>query len=261
MEPLYVIKIGGNIIDDEIKLKQLLQLFANITEKKILIHGGGKQATQLAANLNLTQQIIEGRRITDAATLNIVVMVYAGYINKNIVAQLQAIHCNAIGLCGADGNAITASRRKKQNAVDYGFVGNIKEVNSALLCSFINQNMVPIIAPVTHDGKGQLLNTNADTIAQEIAQTMSSFFEVHLIYLFEKPGVLYNMHDEQSVIPTITTNLYKKLKEEKAIHSGMIPKIDNAFEALQKGVQHIVIGKAENLNAILQHQSGTTISF
>jgi acetylglutamate kinase len=261
MEPLYVIKIGGNIIDDEIKLKQLLQLFANITEKKILIHGGGKLATQLAAKLNIPQQTVDGRRITDASTLNIVVMVYAGYINKNIVAQLQGIHCNAIGLCGADGNVITASRREKQNAIDYGFVGNIKKVNTSLLCTFINQNMVPVMAPVTHNGKGQLLNTNADTMAQEIAQAMSSFFEVHLIYLFEKAGVLYNMHDEQSVIPTITANLYKKLKEEKTIHSGMIPKIDNAFEALKKGVHHIVIGKAESLNAILQHQSGTTISF
>src|SRR3954449_6353948 len=231
MDKLYIIKIGGNIIDDEAKLAAFLQSFASIQSSKILVHGGGKLATKLATQLGIEQQMIEGRRVTDAETLKIVTMVYAGYINKNIVAQLQSQNCNAIGLCGADGNLIQAHKRQHPT-IDYGFVGDVDTVNITLLKNLLEQNISIVIAPITHDKAGLLLNTNADTIAQEIAQSMSEFYKVHLIYLFEKSGVLKNADDDSTVISSITPLSYKELNENEVIFAGMIPKLDNAFAAL-----------------------------
>jgi acetylglutamate kinase len=258
-EPLYVIKIGGNIIDDEAKLKPFLSAFAEVEGKKILIHGGGKLATKLAAELGVEQQLIDGRRITDAETLKIVTMVYAGYINKNIVAQLQANGCNAIGLCGADGNVIQAHKRLHPT-IDYGFVGDVDAVNTELLKTLLEQDVNVVLAPITHDKQGVLLNTNADTIAQEIAQAMSSLYRVHLIYSFEKAGVLLDANDDATVIPVISPSYYTALKEKQLIFAGMIPKLDNAFKALDKGVHRVVIGKAEQLDELVEGTSGTSIS-
>jgi acetylglutamate kinase len=258
MEPLYVIKIGGNIIDNEAKLSSFLTAFAGIEGKKILVHGGGKLATKLAAQLGVEQQMIEGRRVTDADTLRIVTMVYAGYINKNIVAQLQANQCNAIGLCGADGN-ILQSHKRQHVTIDYGFVGDVDKVNTPVLQSLLSQQVTVVMAPITHNMEGQLLNTNADTIAQEIAQAMSAHYQVHLIYSFEKAGVLLNADDDSTVIPAITQASYAQLKQQNIIFAGMIPKLDNAFAALNRGVHRVVIGKAEQLQQLIQQQSGTSI--
>jgi acetylglutamate kinase len=259
MEQLLVIKIGGNIIDDEQKLSSFLQSFAKIDGKKILVHGGGKLATQLAAQLGVDQQLVDGRRITDAATLKIVTMVYAGYINKNIVAQLQSHQCNAIGLTGVDGNLITAHKRPLKNGIDYGFVGDVDEVNTHVLTSLINQNIAVVVAPITHNQSGQLLNTNADTIAQEIAKALSKQYHVQLIYSFEKRGVLLNAADESSVIASINPTAYQQLKEKNIIFAGMIPKLDNAFAALQSGVAKVIIGKAEELHSLINGTTGTSI--
>ena len=199
MAPLYVIKIGGNIIDDEKKLHKFLKSFADLIGNKILVHGGGKLATKLAGQLGIEQQVVEGRRITDAETLKVVTMVYAGLINKSIVAQLQANNCNAIGLTGADGDVILAHKRKHQ-LIDYGFVGDIDAINKGLIKSFLGQQHSIVFAPITHDQQGQLLNTNADTIAQEVAKDMSEEFEVTLIYSFEKNGVLLDVNDENTAI-------------------------------------------------------------
>jgi acetylglutamate kinase len=260
---LYIIKISGNIIDDEKKLSLFLRSFASVESPKILVHGGGKLATQLANQLGVEQKMVDGRRITDAETLKIVTMVYAGYINKNIVAQLQSHGCNAIGLCGADGNLILSHKRKNSplvdGGIDYGFAGDVDSVNTTLLKSLLDQNMSVVIAPVTHDKEGLLLNTNADTIAQEIAQAMSKLYEVHLIYSFEKTGVLLNANDDSTVIPSITPLSYKELKEKQVIFAGMIPKLDNAFTALNKGVKRVIIGKAEELKQLLEGKSGTSI--
>lgn len=258
MEQLYVIKIGGNIIDDDVKLQMFLSSFVAVQGKKILIHGGGKLATKLAAQLGVEQQMIDGRRITDAETLKIVTMVYAGYINKNIVAQLQSRGVNAIGLCGADGNVIQ-SHKRKHATIDYGFVGDVDTVNTSLLKGLLDQNISVVLAPITHNKDGQLLNTNADTIAQEIAQAMSELYEVHLIYSFEKAGVLMDANDDTTVITSITPSSYTELKQQNVIFAGMIPKLDNAFAALNKGVHRVVIGKAEELQELIQQQSGTSI--
>lgn len=258
MEKLFVIKIGGNIIDDDVKLQMFLSSFVAVEGKKILIHGGGKLATKLAAQLGVEQQMIDGRRITDAETLKIVTMVYAGYINKNIVAQLQSRGSNALGLCGADGNVIRSNKRK-HTTIDYGFVGDIDVVNTLLLKSLLDQNVDVVLAPITHNKEGQLLNTNADTIAQEIAQAMSALYEVHLIYSFEKAGVLMDANDDNTVITSITPSSYTELKKQNVIFAGMIPKLDNAFAALNKGVHRVVIGKAEELQELIQQQSGTSI--
>lgn len=265
MEKIYVIKIGGNIIDDEAKLSSFLQSFANIQEKKILVHGGGKLATRVAEAMGIQQQMIDGRRITDVETLKVVTMVYAGFINKNIVAELQANNCNAIGLTGADGNAIHAHKRPLKNGIDYGFAGDVDGVNADLLNSLLQQNIAIVLAPITHNQEGQLLNTNADTIAQETAKAMSCIYETSLIYCFEKAGVLLDAHDDSSVIPTLTKTYYEKLKSpaleggEAIIFAGMIPKLDNAFAAINNGVSKVIIGKAEELAGLINGNSGTTI--
>lgn len=259
MGKLLIIKIGGNIIDDEKKLSSFLKQFAAIEENKILIHGGGKLATRMAEELNIPQQVVEGRRITDAETLKIVTMVYAGYINKNIVAKLQANNCNAMGLCGADGDTILAHKRKHP-VMDYGFVGDVDTINAGLISSLLEKNITPVFAPITHDQQGQLLNTNADTIAQELSKGLSTLFEVTLIYSFEKSGVLLDAEDDSTVIPVLNPLSYKKLKAEEKIFAGMIPKLDNAFAALNSGVNKIIIGKAENLGELVKGNSGTAIT-
>lgn len=259
MDKLYVIKIGGNIIDDEAKLASFLKEFAAIDAKKILVHGGGKLATRLAEKMGIQQQLVDGRRITDAETLKIVTMVYAGYINKNIVAALQASHCNAIGLCGADGDAILAHKRQHP-VLDYGFVGDVDAINNELINTLLEKNISIVFAPITHDQQGQLLNTNADTIAQEIAKAMGSIYNVQLIYSFEKSGVLLNAEDDTTVIATLAPAYYQQLKAKKKIFAGMIPKLDNAFAALNSGVNKVIIGKAEDLGKLIEGSAGTTIT-
>ena len=243
-----------------------------------MVHGGGKVATKIGGQLGIESRYVDGRRITDAATIDLVTMVYGGLINKKIVAQLQAYNCNAIGVTGADGNLVPATKRKVQNTpptvghegIDYGFVGDV--LGSQLSVSswqlLLNNGMVPVVAPLTHDGKGQILNTNADTMAQEIAKALSSIYEVSLIYSFEKPGVLLDVNDESSVIRKITRSYYEELKipppagggEGAKIFAGMIPKLENAFAALNSGVSKIIIGNAEQLNELIAGTSGTTIS-
>lgn len=258
MDKLYVIKIGGNIIDDEDKLSSFLSDFALIDGNKILVHGGGKLATKMAEKLGIEQQLVDGRRITDAETLKIVTMVYAGFINKNIVAALQSKNCNAIGICGADGDVILAHKRQHP-VLDYGFVGDVDAINTDLISTLLNKNIAIVFAPITHDQQGQLLNTNADTIAQEVAKGMSSSFDVDLIYSFEKNGVLMDVNDDSTVIRKINLSYYQQLKEKNKIFAGMIPKLDNAFSALQSGVRKIIIGKAENLQQLIEGSAGTSI--
>jgi acetylglutamate kinase len=259
MENLYVIKIGGNIIDDEHLLTLFLKKFAAIKSKKILVHGGGKLATRMAEKLGIPQQMVDGRRITDTETLKIVIMVYAGYINKHIVAQLQSLNCNAAGISGADGNSIRCHKREIAG-IDYGFAGDIDEVNSTWLNQLLDNGLALVVAPITHDGKNQLLNTNADTIAQEIARAMASFFDTTLVFGFEKPGVLLDMENEDSVIKNLRLDFYGELKEAKKIFAGMIPKLDNAFAAIRQGVKKVIIGKGEELDQLITGKSGTTIS-
>jgi acetylglutamate kinase len=255
---LSVVKIGGNVLDDEQCFMQFLDLFAAVDGAKILVHGGGKLASQLSAQLNIPAQMIEGRRVTDEETLKIITMVYAGYINKNIVAQLQSRGCNAIGLSGADGNLIRAHKRINRNP-DCGFAGDVDEVNSEFVQFLLNAAFTLVIAPVTHDKQGQLLNTNADTIAQEIAQAMSERYETQLIYCFEKNGVLKDIMNEESSIPVITEENKQQLITEGIIHSGMLPKVHNAFVALDKGVHSITIGRWDKLPELVQGISGTMI--
>jgi acetylglutamate kinase len=259
MDNLYVIKIGGNIVDDEQKLSSFLQTFAQVKGKKILVHGGGKLATKLGETLGIEQKLVDGRRITDAETLKVVTMVYAGYINKNIVAQLQANDCNAIGISGADGNAIQAHKRINA-AIDYGFVGDIDQVDTNFFKQLFDKVSTVVVAPITHDKKGQLLNTNADTIAQEIAKALSSHFNVQLIYSFEKSGVLLDANNDTTVIPSIRPSYYQQLKNEQKIFAGMIPKLDNAFTALNNGVKKVIIGKAEELNELITGTKGTSLT-
>jgi acetylglutamate kinase len=259
MESLYVVKIGGNIIDDEQLLSSFLKKFAAIRNKKILVHGGGRLATRMAEKMGIPQQMIDGRRITDEETLKIVTMVYAGYINKNIVARLQSLQCNSLGITGADGNSILSHKREKAG-IDYGFAGDIDQVDASWFNQLILNGQTLVVAPITHDGKGQLLNTNADTIAQEIAKALSAFFEVVLIYSFEKPGVLKDVENENSVIKKLHLGYYKELRETEKIFAGMIPKLDNAFKAIEAGVQKVIIGKGEELDMLITGNSGTTIS-
>ena len=240
-QPLSIIKIGGNIIDNPTELSLFLTDFSNIEGNKILVHGGGKSATKMAQSIGLVPQMIDGRRITDQPMLDVVVMIYAGEINKNIVAQLQANNTNAMGFSGADGNLIQSTKRNHPTT-DYGFVGDVQKVNMPLLETLISIGIVPVFCAITHDKNGQLLNTNADTIASELAIAASEVFETTLNYCFEKAGVLKDVDDDSSIIENINQELYSKLKAESVIHSGMIPKLDNCFNSLSKGVQKIKIG-------------------
>ncbi len=263
MKTLNVIKIGGNVIDDESKLNDFIQSLASLNEPFILVHGGGKLATDLAEKLNIPQQLIEGRRITDVETLKIASMVYAGYINKNIVAKLQKHHINCIGLSGADGNLVTASKRIHKE-IDYGFVGDvsIENVNFNFLDLLLQRGLTPVICAITHDKQGQLLNTNADTIASVLASALATSFQVKLTYCFEKKGVLFNPDDENSVIQNLNFNTFQKLKKEGIINKGMIPKIKNAFVALLNGVEIVGITSAENFTNFIKNNQdeGTRIN-
>lgn len=259
MNKLYIIKIGGNVLDDVEALDQFLNNFASIKLPKILVHGGGKLASELAKKLDITQSVINGRRITDAETLKITTMVYAGLINKQLVASLQAKNNNALGLSGADVNMIKTQKRTITN-IDYGFVGDIDEngVNTTVLNSFIEQGIVPVFSAITHDGKGQLLNTNADTIASSLAKALAKIYEVELIYCFEKKGVLKNISDENSVIKTITQQSYKEFQNDEIISEGMIPKLDNAFLAMEHGVKTVYIAHSSDLLKTLQPEHAGT---
>jgi acetylglutamate kinase len=254
-EHLIIIKVGGKIVEEEASLASLLKDFSRIAGNKILVHGGGKTATQLAERLGIVTKMVEGRRITDAETLKVAAMVYAGLVNKNVVAGLQALGNNAIGLTGADLDIIRAVKRPVKE-IDYGFVGDINWVNATALTELLNDGAVPVIAPITHDGKGSLLNTNADTIASELATSLSSRYEVRLIFCFEKNGVLMNEADEKSVIMEIDPKQFEELKAKGIISGGMIPKLDNGFNALKRGVNTVVITNTSGLSGGL---SGTRL--
>ena len=255
MEKLTVIKVGGKIVEDPQTLKQLLSDFSKIEGYKILVHGGGRSATALAAKLGIESKMVNGRRITDEETLKVVTMVYGGLVNKQIVAGLQAIGVNALGLTGADLNYMRSEKRPI-GEVDYGFVGDIKEVNAEILSDLIAKNVVPVLAPLTHDKAGNLLNTNADTIAGEAAKALSEYFDVTLVYCFEKKGVLLSETDNESVISKLTPDLFKKYVTEGIINGGMIPKLENSFDALKAGVNQVIITRAD----LISYDSGTTIS-
>lgn len=256
---LTIIKIGGAVIDREEELHAFLESFALQEGPVLLVHGGGKIATELAVRMGLPQQMVAGRRVTDKETLKLVTMVYAGYINKQIVARLQAAGCAAIGLCGADGNLVLARKREVKGTVDYGFAGDVVGVNKTLLQQLLAGERIPVIAPITHDGAGQLLNTNADTIAQEIARAMSDTYTIRLIYCFEKEGVLRDIADETSVLPLLRKGEVEGLIAEGTIAGGMVPKIHNALQALDKGVGEVIIGKATRLPELLGGMAGTSI--
>ena len=240
METLSIIKIGGKVIEEASELRVFLQDFANIPGPKLLVHGGGRNASQMAQKLGLTPTMIEGRRITDAEMLAVVVMVYAGQVNKTVVSTLQAYQCNALGFTGADANIIVAQKRSSY-PIDYGFVGDIVQVNVAPLLGLLEQNIVPIIAPLTHDGKGNLLNTNADTMTARLAQALTGLYQVKVYYCFEKTGVLQEPQDDSSWLPTLNLTQYSEMKARGIIVDGMVPKLDNAFQTLQSGVQEVCI--------------------
>ena len=247
-QKLSIVKIGGNIIEDKTELGKFLMLFAHLDGLKILVHGGGKLATQLATKLGITSEIIGGRRITDAQTLEVISMVYAGLTNKNIVAQLQANQCNAIGLSGADGDAIQAHKRPVAE-IDYGFAGDVDGVNSKMISKLLDAALTPIFCAMTHDGHGQLLNTNADTIASELAIGLSEMYETTLYYCFEKKGVLMNVADANSVVEHIDSKKYQELLKDGVIADGMLPKLENCFHALNKNVGKVCIGHPSMLNS------------
>jgi len=246
MQPIRILKIGGKIMEDIPNRQKVLASFAGWDGAKILVHGGGNRASELSKKLNIEPNVHEGRRITDAATLEIVTMVYAGLSNKTIVSELQSFGCNALGLSGADLNSIQAKKRTVKN-IDYGFVGDIEQINTIMLTQLIALGITPIFCAITHDLQGQLLNTNADTIAAQLAIALSVFFQVQLIYSFEKPGVLSDTNNLSSVIPTITPMLYQQHKSSGTIFAGMIPKLDNAFAAIEQGVHEVVIGGTDPL--------------
>ena len=254
MESIIILKIGGNVIDNPPVLDAVLRNFAAWNTPRILVHGGGKIANKLMTNLGIVPKMVEGRRITDRETLDVVTMVYAGLINKNMVATLQSHSCNAIGLTGADANLIPAVKRPVKD-IDYGFVGDLNSdrISVTMLTNFLQNGLVPVMAPVTHDGSGSLLNTNADTIASSIAIALAKTFRVQLVFCFEKRGVLRNPDDEQSVIDFMDMALFMRFKEENIITAGMIPKLNNAFAALNSGVDEVRICSPDNL------MSGTKI--
>ena len=254
---LTLVKVGGAIVEDADSLSFLLDKFARIKGRKVLVHGGGRSATRIAERLGLPQQMVAGRRVTDAATLRVVTMVYAGLVNKNIVAQLQARGINALGLTGADMNVISSHRRPPKQVrmddgsietVDYGFVGDIDQVNADLLADLIAKGVVPVMCPIGHDAQGNLLNTNADTIAAEVAKALARNFEVTLVYCFEKRGVLRDADDDDSVIPCITQTEFPVLVEQGIVSGGMLPKLENAFDAIRAGVHEVVITRADALD-------------
>lgn len=246
MEKLTIIKVGGKIVEDEASLQTLLNDFAKIEGYKILVHGGGRSATKIAEQLGIESKMVDGRRITDAETLKVVTMVYAGLVNKNIVAKLQGLGIDAIGLTGADMNIILSDKRPVKE-IDYGYAGDVKAVSTEKLYTLLKHDIVPILAPLTHDGKGNMLNTNADTIAAETAKALASAFSVDLVYCFEKAGVLQDENDESSVIKEINRTTFDQLVKDGVINGGMIPKLHNAFESISAGVKKIIITKADNI--------------
>lgn len=260
MEKLNVLKIGGNVIDHEEKLDEFIKVFSRLEGPKILVHGGGKIATKIGEKLGIKARMVEGRRVTDRETLDIVTMVYGGLVNKGVVSKLQAKGCNAIGLTGADGNVIEAHKRPVAD-IDYGWVGDVDRVNIEPLVNFIKQGITPVFAALTHDGKGHMLNTNADTIATMAAVGLSAAFEVNLIYCFEKKGVLEDIDNPDSLIQSIDYAQYQSLKEAGIIADGMIPKLDNAFNAIQKGVSSVKICAADELSDWIEKGDdiGTTL--
>ena len=243
MEKLTIVKVGGKIVEEDDTLQQLLVDFLKIEGAKILVHGGGRLATKMAEQLGIESRMIDGRRITDEDTLRVVTMVYAGLVNKKIVAGLQALGGNAVGLTGADMN-IMRSEKRPVATIDYGFAGDVKEVNTAALTLLLQNGYIPVMSPLTHDKKGILLNTNADTIAAETAKALAKIYDVTLIFCFEKSGVLTDENDDQSVIPLINRDIYETYKYSGVIRGGMIPKLDNAFQAVDAGVKRVVITKA-----------------
>ncbi|MBU2975389.1 acetylglutamate kinase [Zobellia sp. B3R18] len=238
---LSIIKIGGNVIENKEELSKFLKAFSELEGPKILVHGGGKLATQLGKRLGIESKLIGGRRITDEKSLELITMVYGGLVNKNIVAELQSLNCNAIGLSGADGDTIQAHKRPVKD-IDYGFAGDVDGVNATVVTKLLEAGLTPVFCAMTHDGKGQLLNTNADTIASELAIGMSSNYETTLYYCFEKKGVLMDVADEESVVKHIDTESYKTLLEQKIIADGMLPKMENCFHALKQNVHQVRIG-------------------
>lgn len=253
-EKLTVVKVGGKIVEEEATLHKLLDDFAAIEGRKVLVHGGGRSATKLAERLGIESRMVNGRRITDAEMLKVVTMVYGGLVNKNIVAGLQARGVNALGLTGADMDIIRSVKRPVKD-IDYGFVGDVKQVNAGLLGDLIAKEVVPVMAPLTHDGEGRMLNTNADTIAGETAKALAALFDVTLVYCFEKKGVLRDENDDNSVISTINPAEFRQLVADGVIQGGMIPKLENSFEALEAGVSEVVITLASAING----QGGTRI--
>ena len=247
-----IIKVGGAVLEDENSLQEVLSAFAKISDKKMLVHGGGRKATDLANKLGVAADMIEGRRITNGEMLEVAVMVYAGLMNKTVVSLLQANNCNALGMTGADGNIVKATKRPVKNGIDYGFAGDVTEVNHQFIQQLLEMGLSPVVNAITHDQKGQLLNTNADTIAQEIAVAMSKSYKVELLYLFEIPGVLEDVKDESSLIDRINKETYGLLKTEGKISGGMVPKLDNAFATLTGGVETVRIGSFRSLSSIAE---------
>lgn len=260
MEQLTIVKIGGNVIDNSANLHRFLVDFTALPGKKIIVHGGGKVATEMGVSLGIEAKMVEGRRITDIETLRIVTMVYAGLINKNMVAQLQAKGCNAIGLTGADGNIIQAVKRPVVT-IDYGFVGDldVSSIASGTLSSLLEAGLTPTLCAITHDGEGQLLNTNADTIASAVAVAMSAHYETQLVYCFEKKGVLKDVDDESSLVTEIKSTEFEGLKDTGVVSGGMIPKLHNAFEAIKNGVKAVYIGQADELLQLKENNFGTRL--
>ena len=254
-ERLTIVKVGGAVVEDEAQLSQLLKDFSAIEGKKVLVHGGGRRATQVAASLGIESKMVNGRRITDADMLSVVTMVYGGLVNKNLVARLQANGVNALGLTGADMDVIRSHKRPLKDGIDFGFVGDVDKADGQMLSKLIDEGITPVMAPLTHDGQGHILNTNADTIASETAKALASFYDVTLIFSFEKKGVLLNPDDDDSVIPFITRANFIKYKADGTISGGMLPKIENALAAIDAGVKEVVI----TLATAIDGHSGTII--
>ena len=247
-QKITVVKVGGAIVEDPQSLDQLLQNFAAIEGPKVLVHGGGRRATKVATSLGIESKMVNGRRITDVEMLEVVTMVYGGLVNKNIIAQLQSKGVNALGLTGADMDIIHSHKRPQKNGIDYGFVGDVEHVNGFALRNIIEQGITPVMAPLTHDGKGNMLNTNADTIASETAKALARFYDVTLIYSFEKKGVLSNPEDDESVIPTITRQDFEQYVANGTVAGGMIPKLENALAAVDSGVSQVIITLASAID-------------